>query len=140
MNNYYNQMSSRFLDDLEIPVFKVKPFYYIREVSEIVKEKQYVIRFWESEFKDIIKPMRGRGNRRLFKKSDIETILQIKHLLKTKKFTIDGARKILKKRDMRELIREEALTPTTADKVRFLSEQIKILIDDMERLRNSLKI
>ncbi len=140
MHNNLTDIDETFLEDFVIPKYKQKPYYYIKEVSEIIEEKQHVIRFWESEFKDIVKPMRGRGNRRLFRKSDIDTILLIKHLLKVKKFTIGGAKKILKKRDLRELIKEEALTPNTADKVRFLTEQIKILIEDMERLRNSLTI
>ncbi len=138
MSDKANHISESYLDDLVIPLFKVKPIYTIKEVSDIVKEKQYVIRFWESEFRDIIKPMRGRGNRRLYRKSDIETILQIRHLLKIKKFTISGARKILKMKDSREIIKEEALTPTSADKLRFLTEQMKLLIEEMERVRNNL--
>ncbi|MCX7959374.1 MAG: MerR family transcriptional regulator [Deltaproteobacteria bacterium] len=138
MSNKADYLSASYLDDLVIPLFKVKPIYTIKEVSEIVKEKPYVIRFWESEFKDIIKPMRGRGNRRLYRKSDIETVLQIRHLLKIKKFTISGAKKILKAKDSREIIREEALTPTSADKLRFLSEQMKLLIEEMEKVRNNL--
>lgn len=138
MTGKVQEISNSFLDDLVIPLFKVKPIYTIKEVSEIVKEKQYVIRFWESEFKDLIKPMRGRGNRRLYRKSDIETILQIRHLLKVKKFTISGAKKILKTKDFRETIKEEVLTPTTSDKLKFLTEQLRFLIEEMERLRNNL--
>jgi len=133
-----NHISNSYLDDMVIPLFKVKPIYTIKEVSEIIKEKPYVIRFWESEFKEIIKPMRGRGNRRLYRKSDIETILQIKHLLKVKKFTIRGAKKIFKLKDSREIIKEEVLTPTQADKLRFLTEQVRLLIDEIERLKHNL--
>ncbi len=138
MTNKANQISDIFLDDLVIPIFKVKPIYSIKEVSDIIKEKQYVIRYWESEFGDIVKPMRGRGNRRLYKKSDIETLLAIRHLLKNKKFTIQGAKKILKTRYLRESIQEEVLTPTNNDKIKFLSEQIIILIEEMERIKNNL--
>ncbi|MGB9599265.1 MAG: MerR family transcriptional regulator [Myxococcota bacterium] len=138
MTGKAHQISDPYLNDLVIPLFKIKPIYTIKEVSEIVKEKPYVIRFWESEFKEIIRPIRGRGNRRLYRKSDIETIIQIRHLLKVKKFTISGARKILKAVDSRETIKEEALTPTTSDKLRFLTEQLRYLIDEMEKLKNNL--
>ncbi|MCX7945156.1 MAG: MerR family transcriptional regulator [Deltaproteobacteria bacterium] len=138
MINKPNTIPEFYLKDLTIPLFKVKPIYAIKEVSEIIKEKPYVIRFWESEFKDFIKPMRGRGNRRLYRKSDIEMLLQIKHLLKVKKFTISGAKRILRVKDSRELIKEEALTPSSADKLRFLTEQMRLLIDEMITLRDGL--
>lgn len=138
MSNRVDHISESYLDDLVIPIFKPKPIYTIKEVSDIVKEKQYVIRFWESEFGDIVKPLRGRGNRRLYRRSDIESLLQIRHLLKVKGFTINGAKRILKRKDIREIIKEEALTPTNEDKLKFLTEQMKILIEEMERVRNSL--
>jgi len=138
MNGNSNHILDSFLDDMVIPLFKPKPIYTIKEVSEIIKEEPHVIRYWESQFKDIIKPMRGRGNRRLYRKSDIEAILQVKHLLKVKRFTINGAKKILKLKDKRELIREEALTPGQGEKLRFLTEQVRLLIEEMERIKHNL--
>ena len=72
-----------------------KLYFRIREVTEITGLAAYVLRFWESEFSEI-RPRRTESGQRLYRKSDIETILRIKHLLYEKKFTIQGAKKHLK--------------------------------------------
>jgi len=55
----------------------------------------HVLRFWETEFKRI-NPKRTASGQRLYRKSDVELIMGIKHLLYEKKFTIQGARQHLK--------------------------------------------
>jgi len=74
-----------------------KLYYRIKEVTEITGLAAYVLRFWESEF-SVIRPRRSESGQRLYRRTDIEAILEIKHLLYEKKFTIEGARKHLKKR------------------------------------------
>ncbi|MCF8026481.1 MAG: MerR family transcriptional regulator [Desulfobacteraceae bacterium] len=73
-----------------------KIYFRIGEVTEITGLAAYVLRFWESEF-SLINPRRTESGQRLYRKSDIEAILKIKHLLYEKKFTIEGAKKHLKK-------------------------------------------
>jgi len=72
-----------------------KLYFKIGEVTAIADLAAYVLRFWESEF-SVISPKRTDAGQRLYRKSDIETILLIKHLLYDKKFTIEGAKKRLK--------------------------------------------
>lgn len=72
-----------------------KLYFRIGEVTEITGLAAYVLRFWESEF-SAISPRRTDSGQRLYRKSDIEIILKIKHLLYDKKFTIEGAKKHLK--------------------------------------------
>ena len=72
-----------------------KLYYSIREVSEITGLKQYVLRYWETEFPDL-KPAKNRAGNRIYKQKDIDLIKRIKNLLYNEKFTIDGARKKLK--------------------------------------------
>jgi len=74
-----------------------KLYFKIGEVSEISGLPSHVLRFWESEFKKI-KPRRTASGQRSYTRKDIETILQIKHLLHDKKFTLEGARKYLNAR------------------------------------------
>lgn len=57
---------------------------------------QSLIRFWENEF-DIIKPKKNAKGDRLFRPEDIKNLQLIYHLLREKKFTIDGAKEFLKK-------------------------------------------
>ena len=72
-----------------------KLYYSISEVSEVTELKAYVLRYWETEFSQL-KPPKNRAGNRTYRKKDIEIILKIKDLLYDKKFTIDGARNILK--------------------------------------------
>ena len=72
-----------------------KLYFKIGEVTAITDLAAYVLRFWESEF-PIISPKRTDSGQRLYRRSDVELILKIKYLLYDKKFTIPGAKKILK--------------------------------------------
>jgi len=72
-----------------------KIYFKIGEVGSLTKLPTYVLRFWETQFSKI-KPKRTPSGQRLYKKSDVELILQIKHLLYDKKFTIHGAKQHLK--------------------------------------------
>lgn len=71
-----------------------KLYFRIGEVSDISGVPAYVLRFWETEFKKI-KPKRTSSGQRLYRKSDVELILRIKHLLYAKKYTIQGAKQHL---------------------------------------------
>ena len=72
-----------------------KLYYSIGEVSEITGLKQYVLRYWESEF-PALSPSKNRAGNRVYKERDIQYIKLIKHLLYDKKFTIEGAKQKLK--------------------------------------------
>jgi len=74
-----------------------KLYFKIGEVSKISGLPSHVLRFWESEFKKI-KPRRTSSGQRSYTQKDVAMILQIKHLLHEKKFTIEGARKYLSSR------------------------------------------
>lgn len=82
-------------DTAATPDIPDKLYFKIGEVSDIAGVPAYVLRFWESEFKRI-RPKRTESGQRLYRKSDIELILKIKHLLYDKKFTIQGAKRHLR--------------------------------------------
>jgi DNA-binding transcriptional MerR regulator len=71
-----------------------KIYFKIGEVSKICGLPSHVLRFWETEFKKI-NPRRTASGQRMYTQKNIEMILEIKHLLHEKKFTIEGARKYL---------------------------------------------
>ena len=71
-----------------------KLYYSIGEVSKMVDLKSYVLRYWETEFKQLSPPKNRAGNR-TYRKKDIDLIINIKDLLYNKKFTIEGARSML---------------------------------------------
>ncbi|MCH7763525.1 MAG: MerR family transcriptional regulator [Candidatus Marinimicrobia bacterium] len=75
---------------------QIKKLYYsIGEVSQLTGLKPYVLRYWETEFKQLSPPKNRAGNR-TYRQKDIDTILLIKDLLYTRKFTIKGAKSQLK--------------------------------------------
>jgi DNA-binding transcriptional MerR regulator len=71
-----------------------KLFFKIGEVSQLVGVEAYVLRYWESEFRGL-SPKKSSSGQRMFRRKDVELLLQIKHLLYDRKFTIEGARKAL---------------------------------------------
>jgi len=76
--------------------FSMKKLYYsISEVSRITDLEQYVLRYWETEF-DQLQPAKNSSGNRIYTNKDIKLILLIKKLLKEEKYTIEGAKKILK--------------------------------------------
>ncbi len=80
-----------------------KLYYSISEVSKITEVEQYVLRYWETEFEEL-KPQKNRAGNRIYTNKDIQLILQIKNLLREKKYTIEGAKKILENYSNEEAI------------------------------------
>ena len=73
----------------------VKLYHSISEVADMLDLKQYVLRYWETEFPNI-KPDKNRAGNRVYKENDIENFKIVQKLLHEKKFTIKGARIYLK--------------------------------------------
>jgi DNA-binding transcriptional MerR regulator len=78
-------------DGPEIPN---KLYFRIGEVAKLAGIKPYVLRFWETEFPALGPKKSGTGHR-LYRRKDVELVLEIKRLLYEKRFTIEGARKFL---------------------------------------------
>ncbi len=71
-----------------------KSYFRIGEVARITGIKAYVLRYWETEFRDMAPP-KSRSKQRMYRRKDIERILLVKQLLYKERFTIEGARKRL---------------------------------------------
>ncbi len=74
-----------------------KMYFRIGEVSRLVGVAPHVLRFWETEFPSIMPRKSGRSHR-LYRRKDVEQFLEIKRLLYEQRFTIEGARKLLRSR------------------------------------------
>ena len=78
-----------------------KKYYSIGVVANMFGVNVSLIRFWEKEF-DALKPkLNGKGDR-LFRPEDVKILKQIHHLLREKKYTIEGAKEFLKKNKQSE--------------------------------------
>jgi DNA-binding transcriptional MerR regulator len=78
-----------------------KLYFRIGEVARIVGVKPYVLRYWETEFA-VLKPGKTPSRHRLYRRRDVELLLEIKHLLYEEGFTIAGAKKRLKEKEKDE--------------------------------------
>jgi DNA-binding transcriptional MerR regulator len=79
------------------PEIPDKLYFRIGEVSRLAGIKPYVLRFWETEFSTLGPKKSGKGHR-LYRRKDVELVLEIKRLLYEKRYTIEGARKFLEAR------------------------------------------
>ena len=114
------------------PVLPEKIYFKIGEVSEIVGVEPYVLRYWETEF-DLLKPSKAPSKHRLYKKRDVELLLDIKRLLYTEGFTIEGARKKL--REVKKEEKDQMKLPLADRKYRNALIKVK---KDLESLRKLL--
>jgi DNA-binding transcriptional MerR regulator len=64
------------------------------EVCEIAKVQPYVLRSWEAEFPDL-GVVKTEGGPRLYRRADVERVLQLKHLVYVEGLTLSGARRRL---------------------------------------------
>ncbi len=103
-----------------------KLYFKIGEVAEIAGVETHVLRFWETEFRNLA-PRKANSGHRLYRRKDVETVMRIRELLYDKGFTIAGARRLLNGRrddpDARDTAEE------TLRKVRNGLEEILTLLD-----------
>jgi len=120
-----------------------KLYFKIGEVAKLAGVEPYVLRYWETEFKEI-SPVKSRTKQRLYRRKDIDTVINIKKLLYQEGFTIDGARK--KMREMRgekEDVRDSDVSEISDEQLLlgFSSEKdVKFLMQLKKSLEELLKI
>ena len=109
-------------------------YYSISEVSDLIGVKPHVLRYWETQFK-MLRPNKGRGGARMYRRRDVETLYEIKQLLYDQRFTIAGARRRIldgKQEDGKEQIE---LPFSKLDR----EEMMRSLKSDMENLLTMLR-
>ena len=85
-------------DLIDVPEDEVlfqKMYYSIGKVAEMFKVNQSLIRFWENEF-DVLKPKKNGKGDRLFRPEDIKNLQLIHHLIREKKYTMEGAKDFIR--------------------------------------------
>ncbi len=106
-----------------------KPYFKIGEAARICGVQPYVLRYWETEFRSL-RPQKTPSQQRLYRRKDIDLLLQIRHLLYEQRYTIAGARAWL-----REQGRDEPAAPQPARVVdRETLRKLKQGIVDLLRL------
>ncbi len=91
-------------DLIQIPedeILFLKQYYTMGEVAEMFRVNQSLLRFWEAEF-SILQPKKNKKGDRYFRPVDIKNLHLIYHLLRQRKYTIEGAKDFLKKNSKAE--------------------------------------
>lgn len=114
-----------------------KLYFRIGEVSKLAGIKPYVLRFWETEFPGLGPKKSGTGHR-LYRRKDVELVLEIKRLLYDKRFTIEGARKFLEGRPKPDP--KPAAEQAARSQPRLFPDQIAGLDEIRKELKAILKI
>ena len=83
---------------IEVPEDEIlfqKQYCSIGDVAAMFKENTSLIRYWENEF-PILKPKKNKKGDRFFRPEDVKNLKMIYHLLRERKYTIEGAKEFLK--------------------------------------------
>ena len=121
-------------------VRNIKKLYYsIGQVSEMTSLKQYVLRYWETEFSHL-KPNKNSAGNRVYTPQDVENIREIKKLLHEEKFTIKGARQHLKdlKSNKSKVLNIDTLSSMDISLLKKIRSDINNLLDSIKDLKKEL--
>jgi DNA-binding transcriptional MerR regulator len=122
-----------------------KLYYSISEVSKLTGIEQYILRYWETEFEQL-KPQKNRAGNRIYTNKDIQLILYIKNLLRERKYTIEGAKKILENYSSEKLVEEQPSETTPeveqskVEEINPGSKEKQVLKKDLEEIKNLLEL
>ncbi len=121
--NYFHTLNNKGLNKVAENEL-TKLYYSIGEVAEMFGVNTSLIRFWDKEF-DIITPKKNKKGNRLFTPKDIKNFNKIYDLVKNQGFTLEGARKALKRRTPAQKEIETTEENTTSQDVIEKLESIK---------------
>jgi len=126
-------------DDLllhEINSIPDKMGFKIGDVADLLGVKQYVLRYWESEF-EILRPKKAANNQRLYTRKDAENAFLIRKLLHRDRFSIEGARHAL--RELKAHVKKEKDFSQVVNKIEGLQGRLENLALDIRRTRQLFK-
>lgn len=110
--------------------------FKIGDVADLLGIKQYVLRYWETEF-EVLRPKKAANNQRAYSRKDVENALLIRKLLHRDRFSIEGARSAMKslkthirkeKDQTKDLVQVQTVLSTSQD-------SIDELLGDVRKLR-----
>jgi len=119
-----------------------KLYFKIGEVAKMAEVPTHVLRYWESEF-SAIKPKRANSKQRLYRRKDVELILNIKSLLHHQGYTIAGAKKLLESGQL-DVALMESSNPIEVVATQFLNgddvpKRLKALKNELKELQAILQ-
>ncbi len=109
-----------------------KLYYSISEISKILDEEQYILRYWEKEF-DFLKPRKNRAGNRIYSEKDLQTLKLIKSFIREEKLSVKEAnnrlKNLLKSNEIEKYIPnsivEESGTNSTNKQTNKINKELK---------------
>jgi DNA-binding transcriptional MerR regulator len=86
-----------------LALFPERRYHRIGDVAKCLDVETHVLRYWETQFSQI-KPQKSGTGHRLYRKKDVETLVLIRELLYSERYTIVGAKRLLKEGDVFTLL------------------------------------
>lgn len=120
----------------EIQAIPNKMGFKIGDVAEILGIKQYVLRYWETEF-EVLRPKKASNNQRMYTRKDVENALLIRKLLHRDRFSIEGARNAMK--ELKAQVRKEKDMSQVYMRLENVNEAVDSLLHDIQKLRQLFK-
>lgn len=120
----------------EINAIPDKMGFKIGDVAEILGIKQYVLRYWETEF-EVLRPKKASNNQRMYTRKDVENALLIRKLLHRDRFSIEGARNAMK--ELKAHVRKEKDMNQVYHRLENINESVDSLIHDIQKIRQLFK-
>jgi DNA-binding transcriptional MerR regulator len=105
------QLSPKLAD--ETPAIPDRLYFKIGDVARLCRLEPYVLRFWESQFPQL-KPNKSGTGQRLYRRRDVELVLDIKRLVHGQGFTLAGARQALDAQGRSQTKLQPELVPGSA--------------------------
>ncbi len=119
-------------------------FRTIAEVAEELGVATYVLRFWETKFKEI-SPMKATGGRRYYRPDDVMIIKLIRDLLYEKRYTIEGVQKLFKEKGVKSFLgadiqkdffdKEDTQTEDKADAPSAKTDPLSPILSNKDRIK-----
>ena len=112
--------------DIEIPD---RPLFKAAEVCSIAKVQPYVLRSWESEF-----PALGASTTsgaRVYRRADVELVLEIRRLLFEEGLTLGAARRRLTSEDRPapEPVVPDLIGPDARERLLWVKQELRSILD-----------
>ncbi len=109
-----------------------KMAFKIGEAAEMVGVKQYVLRYWETEF-EMLRPRKSKNGQRVYSRKDVQTAMMIKKLLYEDRFSIEGARTAL--RQLKNQVKEERGIKVMAQSQETAVAKLRGLVSEIRRMQ-----
>ena len=119
----------------QLPDIPNKRYFPIREASELVGVKDYVLRYWEKQFSQL-HPTK-KGSHRCYLKKDIEIAREIRRLLYGEGYSIVGAKNYLSAKDLPQ--QQSDVEDSQDQQVNFFNLSSKEVIRELETIVKELR-